>query len=72
LAKKRCSSDDVAILESQYTSLENQLASVCYDYPRGSPKCHFPWWGILLIVVGGLFVIGLVGTIVYKRMRRNK
>jgi len=36
------------------------MVNRCADYPYGSAKCHFPLWGIFLIIIGGLVVLGVV------------
>lgn len=43
----------------------------CKDYQRDS-YCRFPWWGILLIVVGSLLVIGVVAFFVYRKVKTDR
>jgi hypothetical protein len=43
----------------------------CDHYPYGSSKCHFPWWGIGLIVIGCLAVLGGIAFGVFMMIKRR-
>jgi hypothetical protein len=68
-AKKQCTQADY---DEMLRNLKNNGAAVgCADYPYGSYKCHFPWWGILLIVVGAISIIGLIAFLVVRNRRHR-
>jgi hypothetical protein len=69
-AKKQCTQADH---DEMLRNLKNNSAAAgCADYPYGSAKCHFPWWGILLIVVGVMATIGLIAFFVVRNRRQAK
>ena len=63
------------VIEQATSKFTGPMKTACTDYPHGSLKCHFPWWGITLIVIAVVIALmaagGAIGYFVFKRMKRQ-
>lgn len=59
--------------DCNFNEMKESIEKNCKDeYPHGSVKCHFPWWGILLIVLGSLLIVGIIGFFVLRHFKNKK
>jgi len=70
--KDKCSGDEIDAVKKFLSDKGDEISKIsgCDGYVYGSAKCHFPWWAILLIVVGALLDIGVIAFVVFRFMRR--
>jgi hypothetical protein len=71
-AKDKCNEHDQKIINDAIDSVDKSEKQ-CDNYQRGSPECvkPFPWWGIVLIVIGSILILGIIAFLVFKFIRKR-